>query len=111
MASETSWQCLAGLYLVQNDHLDTPTFFIQDQRDPKNIDPLNGDQERARRLAEVLRTTFASAPGAFIPREGIHIYLNGNRFNRVEIEGHTLAETLGNWYFARGGPTTLIDQP
>lgn len=105
-------RCLRGTYLVENGHLETPVFHHQDQRDPVFVRSLDrgdpADRRLLRETARAIRELLAPVPGAFVPREGHHIILNHPRFNRVRVEGHTMAEVLGNWYLGRPGPTNVI---
>ena len=97
------WRCLSGIHLLEDGHLSTPAFHHQDQRDPVAF---FGVSEQA---GAAIRALLAPLPGAFSPSDGFHIILNDPRFNAQEIDGHTMADVLGNWYFGRPGPTNLIE--
>ncbi|NBC17312.1 MAG: hypothetical protein GVY18_08380 [Bacteroidetes bacterium] len=105
--------CQRGVHLLEHDHLSTPLFHHQDQRDFKYLEPLDRNDPDDRRLvretAAAIRDLLATQSGAFSPNAGFHIILNDPRFNRLTVNGHTMAEVLGNWTFARPGPTNVIE--
>ena len=101
--SDEAWRCLSGASLVENEHISTPIFYHQDQRDPKTPGGVTDETGAA------IRDLLAPRPGAFSPNAGFHIILNDPRFNRTAVDGHTMAEVLGNWYFGRTGPTNVIE--
>jgi len=110
-----SWRCFSGSYLVENGYINTPMFIHQDQTDPKFVDAIRQTSDNANAdvdaISAGIRELLADWDGVFSPNVNRHILLNEARFNLTKIEGRTMAETLGNWYFNREGPTNLISQP
>lgn len=102
-AGAEPWYCLQTTYMIENDHLATPTFFHQDQRD--GASPTGSLDE----TPGLIRDLLAPLPGVFSPNDGFHIIVNDPRFAFQKIDGHAMADILGNWYFDRPGPKNLIE--
>ena len=109
--------CLVAPFLYSS--LSTPMFFYADQRDPVHLGTYGivglaaSPQQRAyvEKYRQQLRADMGKVPAAFVPDVNQHTSLANERFHSVVIDGHDLAETIGNWYFARSGPTHLMAPP
>jgi hypothetical protein len=97
-------------------YLQTAVFTYRDQIDQRILesygvtDPRDPDQ-RAWLMAYVpsVRESLEVLDAVFSPHVGGHTALANERFYSLEVEGHTFAELLGNWYFGRSGPVKAID--
>ena len=97
-------------------YLTTPMFVYADQRDPVHLGTygiVGAPTSREQRAyvddyGRLLREELAKVPGVFSPNINKHTSLGTDRFHSVSIEGHDLAETMGNWYFGRPGPVHLV---
>lgn len=97
-------------------YLTTPVFIYIDQGDQLKLSRLGIDnfQESAQRkywdeiYRPALLASLEGLEGLFAPLAGKHTALTGSRFYTIEIEGLTFKDILGNWYFKREGPTTMI---
>ncbi len=107
-------RCLQEAFLYP--YLTTPLFVYADQRDPVLlgvrgiVGPAGTAAERAYvdRYSQTIRDELKDLPAVFSPSINVHTSLATERFHSVLIDGHDLAETIGNWYFNRPGPTHLI---
>lgn len=57
------------------------------------------------------RCILADEAGAFSTRTGKHTILNHNGFYTRKIGPLSMADVVGNWYFNRGNPVNVIQQP
>lgn len=109
--------CALGVYLVDNDHLQTEIFYHMDQLDPltlKNFglspcDP--ADRTYVDAFGAEVRRLVAEEDGGFSPRFGKHVILNVSRFFDRDVKGISMAQAVHNWYFGKGGPTHVIAEP
>lgn len=109
--------CGDSVYLTENGFLETTLFVHMDQADPLALESqlidLKAPSDQALRdaFAAGVRDLFARKIAAgFSPRAGFHVILDTPRWNsgEVTIEGRTMAEVVGNWYFGRSGPVKLV---
>ncbi len=111
------WTCTSGAFLIQNNHLSTPLFNRMDQIDPVILGTLqlNLRERQDRPLIEILasqvRDVLKNQAGAYSSFSGKHIVLTGEDFYRYKINGLSMADVLGNWYFNRAGPKNVIESP
>lgn len=111
------WLCRDGDLLVSQNHITTPMFIHADQLDPvlasaMGLDPRNrGDRPWMLENAAALRALLQNEPAAYSPFNGRHVGLTNERFYDYKINGLTLWQVLGNWYFHRGGPQNVIEAP
>ncbi|MDL1898914.1 hypothetical protein FBQ82_21950 [Anaerolineae bacterium CFX7] len=115
--ADAPWICRDGDFLASQNHITTPMFIHADQLDPvlagaMGLDPRKRD-DRARMLenAAGLRALLQNEPAAFSPFNGKHVGLTNERFYGYKINGLTLFQVLGNWYFQRSGPVNVIEAP
>jgi len=110
--------CLAAS--VVYPYLETPTFFYAEQRDPVLLGTLgitgakSPDQRRyilqyGRLLRQQVQDEHVAA--YFLADIGKHTSLTNDRFNSVVIDGQSLSQTIGDWYFGRPGKLQLIQKP
>jgi O-palmitoleoyl-L-serine hydrolase len=106
-------KCLLGSFVFK--YITTPMFVYADQRDPSHLGslgarPRSGADTQAyiQRYMQLVRESLQDVPAAFGPILGAHMALQNERFQSAVIDGHSFAETLGNWYFGRPGPVKLI---
>ncbi|QSQ20145.1 hypothetical protein JY651_33415 [Pyxidicoccus parkwayensis] len=97
-------------------YLTTPVFIRQDQLDPVKLESLgltdpydSSEQAYALSFAARVRSSLAPVPGVFSPADQQHTVLWSVGFNKRLINGVSVREALGNWYFARSGPSHLIE--
>jgi hypothetical protein len=112
------WQCTDGEYLIKNDYFTTPLFIFADQIDPVLLDNLAGlnlrdaaDRPRVLEYAAALRATLQNEPAAYSTFRGRHVASTNEWFYEFKINGQTLFEILGNWYFNRAGAKNVIETP
>lgn len=105
--------CLYSYFLYP--HISTPVFVYVDQRDEnalmnKGVLPPYDDAEEAyiENYITECRASLAGVSAVFSPSTGNHTALTNERFTSIKVDGHTFAETLGNWYFKRQGPVRVI---
>jgi len=99
--------------------ITTPVFIVADLRDSIYLDRLGidgdiiGSQETnyILRYGDALQRALRGVPAVFGPAAGTHTMLYDDRFQSVKINGRSLGEILGNWYFNRDGPTQMIADP
>ena len=93
---------------------DTQTF-IDELRTQLSNAPEGVDTAAIEAFGRGLRERLAMhATGAFAPRAGDHVIVTTGRFGgpgATRIEGRSLAEAFGDWYFERPGETVLIEAP
>src|SRR6185436_6989679 len=102
-------KCLLGSFVFR--YITTPMFVYVDQRDSLHLGTLGaggrggaaGPDQRAyvQRYMQAVRDSLGQVPTVFSPAIGGHTSLQNERFHGATIEGHTLAETIGAWYFGR----------
>lgn len=115
--SSNPWACLPGAYVIANNYINTPIFGRMDQLDPLPLRAQNLARENPSDRAQVeafgaeIRSILEAMTGAFSPRSSQHVCLNTDCFYSYEIDGYTMAEVLGNWYFDRPGPKMVIEHP
>lgn len=107
--------CGDGVYVVERGFIETPLFVHMDQADPLALENQQiGREDLAQRdaFAAGVRDLFARKVAAgFSPRAGFHVIVDTPRWNsgEVRIEGRTMADVVGNWYFGRSGPTKVVE--
>lgn len=97
-------------------YLSTPVFTYLDLTDPSRIQEFGVNNLKdpdqlafTKGYAQALDANLQAFPDAlFAPADGIHTILASGRFTTAEIDGTSLAQAFGNWYFHRSGPTKLI---
>jgi hypothetical protein len=107
-------RCLSEAFLFP--YLTTPVFIYADQRDPVILGAYgitgrpNSPEQQAYvdEYGRLVREVLAKAPAAFSPSLGVHTSLGTERFHSAVIDGTTLADAIGRWYFGRPGPLNLI---
>ena len=102
-------------------YLSTPVFIYIDQRDSLKlsrvgIDNMGKDPAQRAYWEETwqpnLLASLEGLTGLFAPVIGKHTSLTSDRFYTVKIDGLNFADVLGNWYFDRSGPKSVIaEQP
>ncbi len=102
-------------------YLTTPVFVYAEQRDPVLLGTLgitpplkSADQRQyVLKYGKLLRQSVQQekVPAYFLADVGQHTSLANDRFTSVVIDGQTLAETIGDWYFGRPGQLQLIQKP
>ncbi|MBI5653480.1 MAG: hypothetical protein HZC40_23990 [Chloroflexi bacterium] len=111
------WVCGGGTFLLRNNHLSTPLFNRMDQLDPVVLDILNlqirdpQDRPLIEKFATDVREALKNQPGAYSPFSGKHIVLTNEDFYKYKINGLSMADVLGNWYFNRAGLKNVIEPP
>jgi hypothetical protein len=95
--------------------LSTPVFIYRDQRDRRHVGDMGavepydkGEVEYLKDYMAKSRASLKDVKAFFAPAIGEHTALAEHFFYTVKIEGHTFAETLGNWYHGRSGPVRLM---
>jgi len=94
-------------------YLKTPIFVQQSQRDPffpyawldhtpPHIYPSPSENAKA------VRTSLLPAPAAFSPKTRTHVLSGDSNFLSIRVNGYSLAQLLGNWFFDRAGPVKMI---
>jgi hypothetical protein len=112
-SADRQWECLEGRILAVEGHISTPTFWHQDQRDPKVMgdfdrnDPVQ--MQRSRDASAEIARILSDLPAAFSPARGNHILLNEEKFGTIRVNGLCAAEVFGNWYFGRSGPKVVVE--
>ncbi|MEM7129290.1 MAG: pectin acetylesterase-family hydrolase [Chloroflexota bacterium] len=114
-------QCIMGSFLLDHDHIHNEMFTHQDQLDGpalKNRGLSECDPAAVQPLSDFgaeIRRILAAEAGAFSPRTGNHILITGDRFYGLGIDTPngvvTMVDVVGNWYFNRGNPVNVIQQP
>jgi hypothetical protein len=61
-------------------------------------------------FATEVRESLVPVEAAFSPRTWSHGLLPYTRFNSVKVNGVSMRQVLGNWFFDRPGPVKLIQQ-
>jgi O-palmitoleoyl-L-serine hydrolase len=61
-------------------------------------------------FAASLRESLEPVGAAFSPRTHTHGLLPYDKFLTVQVDGHSVQELLGNWFFGRFGPVKAIKQ-
>jgi hypothetical protein len=97
-------------------YLTTRMFVYADQRDPVHLGTYGimgrttsaAQQAYVDRYSRLIREELARVPAVFSPNVNQHTALGSDRFHSIKIDGHDLAEAIGNWYFGRPGPSHLI---
>lgn len=112
--SQAPWSCSGSIAQVLDGQISTPLFIHQDQYDPlgdDSVPPGTDPQTFFETVAEMTRVMLGKWPGAFSPAQRRHTVLVYNYFYTDTVDGLTIREVLGNWYFGRPGKTTVIEQP
>ena len=98
-------------------YIKTPLFIQMSQYDTalsKRLGltlPFDTEEEKyADQLAKEMRKSLGDVESAFSPATRTHSLLANDSFGVLSIEGYTLREVLGNWFFNRSGPTKLIEK-
>jgi len=98
-------------------YLSTPLFVQISQLDGPQLGALGVslplDEQERRYISEfgaAVRASLDPVGAAFSPAKTGHGILVDREFWSLAINGVSLREALGNWFFGRAGPTKLIDQ-
>lgn len=91
------------IYIDQLDRLKLNRIGVTDPQDPAQRDLIQS-------YAEAIRDSLVGLSAVFSPQATFHGTITNSRFYDVEINGYSFQEVLGNWYFDREGPTTLIEE-
>ena len=98
--------CIKGSFLVQNNELQTPLFFHQDQADSyayrANSISTGGEitEEIKESVHEATRELFSlHTQAAYIPRKGFHVILATERFHDPDmLDGLSFSDAFWAWY-------------
>lgn len=115
------WKCLSLEALMTLDAIETDLFVVMDQHDPlamtnRGLDKTDSYHDkhfalgvRAKLMATQIIPT--SVTGIYSDRRGRHVHLtHDNAFSGTHINGLSLADAIGNWFFDRPGPVIRIKQ-
>ena len=61
-------------------------------------------------FASAVRDSLKPVSAAFSPRTHTHGVLPYGKFSGLKVNGHSMRELLGTWFFDRAGPVKWIDQ-
>jgi hypothetical protein len=96
-------------------YIDSDVFFSLDLIDSKDINQIGiSDREEPGQKAYIEAygesgvRALAKLNNVFAYVLGAHTALTNERFYQVEVDGVTLSETIGNWYFGRQGLTRAV---
>lgn len=97
-------------------YLSTPLFVHQDQYDPVPLEKMgltepldSSEQAFAVAHAWKVRQSLAPVSGVFSPADQQHTLVRSPAFNNPLVNGVSLRQAFGNWYFGRPGPTHVIE--
>jgi len=62
-------------------------------------------------FAAAVRQSLRSVPAAFSPRTPTHGLLHTSKFGELKVDGFSLNQILGNWFFSKSGPVKIVDDP
>lgn len=98
-------------------YITTPLFVQQAQFDRAilkllGVMPPLDERERAYILefADAVRSSLEPVRAVFSPATPTHSLVANRLFRMPHIAGHSLQETLSNWFFDRPGPIKLVEQ-
>jgi hypothetical protein len=96
-------------------HINTPLMVQMSQYDPVFLSglgvkfPFNSSERvLADLFAFAVRESLNDVPAAFSPRTNTHGVLPYTRFTGLKVNGFSLQQLLGNWFFGRPGPIKQI---
>jgi hypothetical protein len=96
-------------------HLTTPLMVQMSQYDTVFLSglgvrfPFNSSERvLADLFAAAVRDSLTDVPAAFSPRTNTHGILPYNRFTGLKVNGFSLHQLVGNWFFNRPGPVKQI---
>lgn len=97
-------------------YIKTPVLIQTSQRDPVILEdylgvtfPLDSAEKTyVDQFASETRKSLANVTAAFSPKTMTHAILVSSKFNKLRIDGHSLREVVGNFFFDRSGPVKLI---
>jgi hypothetical protein len=93
-------------------YIKTPIFVAQSQADdswlqgPIVFPPKNYTAE----ISKAVRHSLIPVEAAFSPRKKIHMISLFDGFTTVKVNGYSLKDLLGNWFFNRAGPVKMIKE-
>jgi hypothetical protein len=68
------------------------------------------EQVLADLFANAVRASLSEVAAAFSPRTNTHGVLPYLRFRGLKVNGFSLQQLLGNWFFGRPGPVKVIKE-
>jgi hypothetical protein len=94
-------------------YMRTPIFIQESQRDPMVPDgwipPVYPPHHYSNAgFSTALRHSLVPVGGAFSPRTRTHVLSQFETFVTIKVNGYSLANLLGNWFFDRAGPVKII---
>ena len=87
--------------------LKTPLFIQFSQWDYHFIDP-DPSSSQTQKFSRDARRSLDAIPAAFSSQYSISAVAFRREFNSLKVNGFSLAELLGNWFFNRAGPVKAI---
>jgi len=107
-------RCYLGEFVYP--HISTPLFVQIAQFDAPQLGglgvtmPLDANERvYVAEFGTTMRESLEPVAAAFSPATNTHGLLMNAKFWRITIEGTSLVDVLGNWFFNRPGPTKLIE--
>ena len=85
--------------LAQESIWRTPLFIQESQSD--NI--FVHSQPDAIDFALAVKDSLDPVEAAFSPRTSTHVLSSYKAFTKLKVDGYSLADLLGNWFFSRAG--------
>ena len=106
-------RCFMGQYVYP--FLTTPLFVQIAQSDEPQLlqlglklPPDNSEQANINTFGEAVRASLEPVSAAFSPATRTHGLLSDEKFWTMRINGLSLRDVLGNWFFGRPGPVKVI---
>lgn len=94
------------IYPSAYQYLKTPMFVQATQWDWHWVSPDSSD--RTKQFAKDVRRSLAGVPAAFSPQYSIYVVAYRPEFTSLKVNGYSMADLLGNWFFDRAGPVKQI---
>jgi hypothetical protein len=87
-------------------YLKTPMFVQSTQWDWHWVSPDSSD--RTKQFAKDVRRSLADVPAAFSSQYSLFVVAYRLEFASLNVNGYSMADLLGNWFFDRAGPIKQI---
>jgi hypothetical protein len=92
-------------------HVTTPYFVVIDQLDPIALLGTDGTPERREIVATSVRQLVTDHGAGFAPRNKQHVWLGLPQAYQYHIDGTSMLEAFGRWYFGRKGCSAVVQRP
>ena len=106
---DTEHNCIRGAFLVENNEIQTPIYYHQDQADTKGyganaMTAPPYSEELKQSVHQASREFFSThIDAAYVPRKGHHIILATTRFHDASLlDDISIADTFWSWYQGTG---------